>query len=262
LFKLQINAGPAAGTTIELVGAMTIGREGADIAVEGDTEMSRRHARLRVEGGRVLVEDLGSTNGTYVGDRRITSPVWLDSDTELRLGLSLPKARRDYLAHPLTRPAAYVVLAYLRRRTSSPEAAADLMAETFAAALLALHTNIEVEEIEIPAAWLLGIARNKLFESYRRGRIEAAARERLGLEPLVLDDTDMALVEELSETDVVNALADLLPPDQLQALRARVIDERDYEEIARDMECSEAVVRKRVSRALRTLRAAREEESS
>ena len=87
MFKLQINAGPAAGTTIELVGAMIIGRKGADIAVEGDTEMSRRHARLRVEGGRVLVEDLGSTNGTYVGDRRITSPVWLDSDTELTLGL-------------------------------------------------------------------------------------------------------------------------------------------------------------------------------
>ena len=98
-----------------------------------------------------------------------------------------------------------VVLAYLRRRTSSPEAAADLMAETFAAALLALHTNIDVEDIEVPAAWLLGIARNKLFESYRRGRIEAAARERLGLEPLVLDDADLALVEELSETDVVNA---------------------------------------------------------
>jgi RNA polymerase sigma factor (sigma-70 family) len=148
-----------------------------------------------------------------------------------------------------------VVLAYMRRRTSSPEAAADLMAETFAAALLALHTNIEVEEIEVPVAWLLGIARNKLFESYRRGRVEAAARERLGLEPLVLDDADLALVEELSESDVINALADLLPPDQLEALRARVIDERDYEEIARDLECSEAVVRKRVSRALRTLRA-------
>jgi RNA polymerase sigma-70 factor (ECF subfamily) len=147
-----------------------------------------------------------------------------------------------------------VVLAYLRRRTASPEAAADLMAETFAAALLALHTTIEPGEIEVPAAWLLGIARNKLFESYRRGRIEAAARERLGLEPLVLDDTDLALVEELSATDVVNELADLLPPDQLEALRARVIDERDYEEIARDLECSEAVVRKRVSRALRTLR--------
>src|ERR1700693_3799197 len=88
MFKLEIKSGPAAGTTIELVGAMIIGRKGADIAVEGDTEMSRRHARLRVEGERVLVEDLGSTNGTYVGDRRITSPVWLDSDAELKLGLS------------------------------------------------------------------------------------------------------------------------------------------------------------------------------
>jgi len=52
-----------------------------------------------------------------------------------------------------------------------------------------------------------------------------------------------------------HTLADLLPADQLQALRARVIDEREYDEIARDLDCSEAVVRKRVSRALSTLRA-------
>ncbi len=148
-----------------------------------------------------------------------------------------------------------VVLAFLRRRTSSPEVAADLMAETFAAALLALHADTEPEQLEVPVAWLLGIARNKLFESYRRGRVEAAAREKLGLEPLVLDDSDLALVDELSESDLVNQLADLLPPDQLQALRARVIDEREYDEIARDLDCSEAVVRKRVSRALSTLRA-------
>jgi RNA polymerase sigma factor (sigma-70 family) len=148
-----------------------------------------------------------------------------------------------------------VVLAFLRRRTSSPEVAADLMAETFAAALLALHADTEPEELEVPVAWLLGIARNKLFESYRRGKVEAAAREKLGLEPLVLDDSDLALVDELSESDLVSQLADLLPPDQLQALRARVIDEREYDEIARDLACSEAVVRKRVSRALRTLRA-------
>jgi RNA polymerase sigma factor (sigma-70 family) len=147
-----------------------------------------------------------------------------------------------------------VVLAYLRRRTSSPEAAADLMAETVAAALLALHANTQPLEIEVPVAWLLGIARNKLFESYRRGKVEAAAREKLGLEPLVLDDTDLALVDELSETELVEQLADLLPPDQLEALRARVIDEREYEDIARDLQCSEAVIRKRVSRALNTLR--------
>jgi len=147
-----------------------------------------------------------------------------------------------------------VVLTFLRRRTPSPEAAADLMAETFAAALLALHADEGAPEVDVPVAWLLGIARNKLFESYRRGKIEAAARERLGLEPLVLDDGDLALIDELSESDVVAQLADVLPPDQLEALRARVIDQREYEEIARDLQCSEAVVRKRVSRALSTLR--------
>jgi RNA polymerase sigma-70 factor (ECF subfamily) len=148
-----------------------------------------------------------------------------------------------------------VVLAFLRRRTNSPEVAADLMAETFAAALLALHADTDPEELEVPVAWLLGIARNKLYESYRRGRVEAAARQRLHLEPLLLDDNDLALVDELSETDIVRELADVLPADQLQALRMRVIDELGYDEIARDLHCSEAVVRKRVSRALRTLRA-------
>jgi EmrB/QacA subfamily drug resistance transporter len=103
MFKLEINSGPAAGTTIELVGTTIIGREGADVAVEGDPEISRRHARVLVEGGRVLVEDLGSTNGTYVGERRITSPVWLDSDTELKLGLSRMTVR---FAAPIPAPGA------------------------------------------------------------------------------------------------------------------------------------------------------------
>jgi EmrB/QacA subfamily drug resistance transporter len=88
MFTLHIHEGPAAGRTVELVGTMVIGREGADIDLQADTEMSRRHARLRVEGSRVLVEDLGSTNGTEVGAQRITGPVWLDADAELTLGLS------------------------------------------------------------------------------------------------------------------------------------------------------------------------------
>ena len=46
-----------------------------------------------------------------------------------------------------------------------------------------------------------------------------------------------------------------LPPEQRSAVKARiVIDERDYADIAKDMRCSEAVVRKRVSRALGALR--------
>jgi RNA polymerase sigma factor (sigma-70 family) len=47
-----------------------------------------------------------------------------------------------------------------------------------------------------------------------------------------------------------------LPPDEQVAVRARVIEERDYSEIASELGCSELVVRKRVSRGLSRLRAA------
>jgi RNA polymerase sigma-70 factor (ECF subfamily) len=47
-----------------------------------------------------------------------------------------------------------------------------------------------------------------------------------------------------------------LPPAQREALMARVVAEREYEDIAREMRCSEAVVRKRVSRAIAQLRRA------
>ena len=153
-----------------------------------------------------------------------------------------------------------MVLAWLRRRTASPEVAADLMAETFAAALIAVHQGTVPAAPQVPIAWLLGIARNKLLDSFRRGRVEASARAKLGLEPLVLDDRDLALVDELSAGDLVETLSAVLPADQLAALRARVIDERAYDEIARELECSEAVVRKRVSRALNTLRSRLEDD--
>jgi RNA polymerase sigma factor (sigma-70 family) len=61
----------------------------------------------------------------------------------------------------------------------------------------------------------------------------------------------------------LDVLLDGLPDDQRAALIARVVDEREYEEIAKDLECSELVVRKRVSRALAALRSsfAKETES-
>jgi RNA polymerase sigma-70 factor (ECF subfamily) len=147
-----------------------------------------------------------------------------------------------------------VVLAFLAPRTPSREVAADLLAETFAAALSAVRD--ETRELpDQPLAWLLSIARNKLIDSLRHGRVEQQARDRLGLVPLMIDDHDLERVEELIDaTDLASDLARQLPPEQLAALQARVLDERDYEEIAAELRCSEAVVRKRVSRALRTLR--------
>jgi RNA polymerase sigma-70 factor, ECF subfamily len=150
-----------------------------------------------------------------------------------------------------------LVLTFLLRRTRDPEIALDLTAETFAAALLALADRPPViTGSALP--WLLTIARNALIDSYRRGRVESAARERLALEPVAITATDIEQVlQTAAEIDLLGRLAAELPADQFQALQARVLEERGYEEIARDLDCSAAVVRKRVSRAMSTLRQAR-----
>jgi RNA polymerase sigma-70 factor (ECF subfamily) len=151
-----------------------------------------------------------------------------------------------------------VVLAFLTRRVQQRELAADLLAETFAS-LLALVKDPERAVPPVPVAWLLVTARNLLIDSQRRGTVDDRARRRLAMRPVVLDDRDLERVKEISaETDLMRELALRLDPDQLQALQARVLDEREYAEIAAELRCSESVVRKRVSRALGVLRSAME----
>jgi RNA polymerase sigma factor (sigma-70 family) len=148
------------------------------------------------------------------------------------------------------------VLSYFLARVGDPEVAADLTAETFAAALVSAH-RFRPRKKQPAAAWLFGIARNNLAMSRRQGRVEARARRRLGMAPLVLTDESIERISELDRTALT--LAEELPGDQQDAVRARVIDERDYPDIAKDLRCSEAVVRKRVSRGLGTIRARLEE---
>ncbi len=151
-----------------------------------------------------------------------------------------------------------LVRAFLLKRTRDPEAAMDLMAETFAAALLALADRPPVV-VGSAAPWLLTIARNALIDSYRRGVIEDSARKRLAMEPVLIGDGDIEKVLQLAaETDLLVRLSDELPAEQFDALRARVLDDDGYEEIAQRLQCSEAVVRKRVSRAISTLRNVRQ----
>lgn len=145
------------------------------------------------------------------------------------------------------------VLRFCSARGVAPEVAADLTAEVFAAALGACARYRPEEGPAV--AWLYGVARKVLLMSWRRGRVEDRARRRLALEPLVIDDDDLARVEELLDEGTALALLDTLPEEQRAALEARVLAERDYDEIARSLACSEAVVRQRVSRGLRRLRA-------
>jgi RNA polymerase sigma factor (sigma-70 family) len=148
------------------------------------------------------------------------------------------------------------LLAYFLRRTRDAELAADLTAETFAAALDGAD---RFRPERGPAvAWLYGIARHQLAGASRRGRVEDRARRRLGMAPLELTDEALDRVEALAALDATAAALqialDALPADQREAVEARVLDEREYRDIATDARISESVVRKRVSRGLAGLR--------
>lgn len=148
------------------------------------------------------------------------------------------------------------VLTFHARRTPSAELAADLTAETFAAAL-AGAARFDPGRGE-PVQWLYGIARHLLARALERGAADDRARRRLGIRPIQLDDETLARVEELASPRVpaheLGEAMDELSPDQRAAVRARVIDGQSYQEIARAAETTPVAARRRVSRGLAALR--------
>ena len=70
---------------MDVEGELTIGRDGADLEID-DPKISRRHAKFRSVDGGLEVEDLGSTNGTFVAGQRIEGTVRLKNGDSVRLG--------------------------------------------------------------------------------------------------------------------------------------------------------------------------------
>jgi DNA-directed RNA polymerase specialized sigma24 family protein len=101
--------------------------------------------------------------------------------------------------------------------------------------------------------WLFAIAHHKLTDYHRRGSAEDRMRRRLGVERVPVGTEDAELIRLLGD-DVALQLVSELPAEQRDAVRAHVIEDRDYGEIARENVTSEATVRKRVSRGLSALR--------
>jgi len=89
--RIVATQGPHAGQAFELTGElMTIGREASHaIALVNDMGVSRTHAQIVRQGDQTLIEDLGSTNGTYVNGVRISAPTPIKPGDTLQLGASL-----------------------------------------------------------------------------------------------------------------------------------------------------------------------------
>lgn len=148
-----------------------------------------------------------------------------------------------------------LVVGFCLRATGDREVAADLASEVFAAALMACGRYRA--EHRTAAPWLIGIATNKLRESEHRGRVQNSVRRRLRMRPIELVDDDLERVEAIASrgSSAVLAALEALPVDEREAVRARIVDERAYREVALELGCSESVVRQRVSRGLARLRA-------
>jgi RNA polymerase sigma factor (sigma-70 family) len=141
------------------------------------------------------------------------------------------------------------VLRFFLYWARSAELAADLTAETFAAVFESLP-RYDPQRGE-PRAWLFGIAQNILARSVKRGRVEDETRRRLGLAPVVVDDDALERIEALasqdgSALDALGGLSDVLR----EAVSGRVLEEREYRELAGALACSQSVVRQRVKRGL------------
>lgn len=93
--QVVITAGPMAGTSHTLEDApVTIGRTKGTTLVLGDDYASGRHARLFPQDGQWLVEDLGSTNGTYLDRSKVTRPMPVPCDVPIRIGKTILELRR------------------------------------------------------------------------------------------------------------------------------------------------------------------------
>src|SRR5215210_5567142 len=90
---LEIVEGPGAGKQFEITQPVVIGRDNSADLVIDDTQASRRHARIEPTGHGAVVEDLGSTNGTFINDSELHGRAELGPNDELLIGVTVMQVR-------------------------------------------------------------------------------------------------------------------------------------------------------------------------
>lgn len=103
-WRLVCTAGPLSGTVFPIQDGLVLGREkGVDVVVE-DRAASRRHAELKVQGDRLLLTDLGSSNGTWMDERPLSQPVLLQGGEIFGIGLCRFRVERAVAIEPTAAP--------------------------------------------------------------------------------------------------------------------------------------------------------------
>jgi len=147
------------------------------------------------------------------------------------------------------------VIRFAASRGLSPEAAADTVADVFIEAMRGRYGYRA--EREHARLWLLSIAHRRIVDELRRRAAAGRRDAHLRNEALVLSQNDRAtyeqLVDEADDDRALDALADL-PAAQREAVRARVLEDRTYAELAAALGFSQPAARQHVSRGLSALR--------
>jgi pSer/pThr/pTyr-binding forkhead associated (FHA) protein len=93
--QLVVTAGALKGTTLDLAQQqITMGRANDATLVLNDDYASSRHARIFPQDGQWIVEDLGSTNGTYLDRQKVTRPMPVPVGVPIRIGKTVLELRR------------------------------------------------------------------------------------------------------------------------------------------------------------------------
>jgi RNA polymerase sigma-70 factor, ECF subfamily len=148
------------------------------------------------------------------------------------------------------------LLAFATRRTFDADLALDVVGEAFALAF-ERRGRFRGGTREEAVGWLYAITRTVLHHQFRRDGAERRALAKLGVERPPMGEDERRRVEELAGlAELRAAVADellRLPPDQRDAVRLRIVDELDYDDVGARLGITPQTARARVSRGLRAL---------
>lgn len=212
-------------------------------------------SRIRLRGERLRANIESAVTNGIARDELLAVPPNAHQDDATLLADPSPEAFAV-----VYRRYARTVVRYCARRGLDAHAAADVTAETFIDALR--NRDRYDPDAGEARSWLLGICRHKIADRARRATRDESLEGELQRVALTQRDlSDYAALQTAVEGEASDAL-ERLPADQQMAIKARVIDDQGYDEIARRAGVSEGAIRTRISRGLATLSTRLKEKNS